>query len=251
MNKQILCKCHGGSSLYGLFIEGKSDIDERGIFLHSDPNFIIGLGRYEHEQNRSEDQDVEYKEYRAALGLIKSGNTQMLELLNNDKWLEIHPIWRQTQEKKHELFDSERIFKCLSGFAMSERRNAFEKNGRIGEKRKEAIDKYGFSPKNVVHYLRLTYTGEYFFENGIYITNLEEVNKSFRDFLMDIKVNPQSFTRDGLIGMCEIQDNRMKKAFDSRRETFKFNDKVANQLILNAYLPVLKGLTNPLMSFNV
>jgi predicted nucleotidyltransferase len=248
--KQILCKCHGGSRLYSLETP-QSDIDERGIFLHSDPNFIIGLGRYEHEQNRSEDQDVEYKEYRAALGLIKSGNTQMLELLNNDKWLEIHPIWRRTQEKKHELFDSERIFKCLSGFAMSERRNAFEKNGRIGEKRKEAIDKYGFSPKNVVHYLRLVYTGDYFFSKGLYITNIKEVNEFFWCLLMDIKTSPQSYSREHLIKTCELYDESMKKAFDSRRETFKFNDKVANQLILNAYLPVLKGLTNPLMSFNV
>ena len=114
---------------------------------------------------------------------------------------------------------------------------------KLAKKRKEAIDKYGFSPKNVVHYLRLTYTGEYFFENGVYITNLEEVNKSFRDFLMDIKVNPESFKREALIGMCDIQDKRMKKAFDSRRETFRFNENIANQLILDAYLPVLKELT--------
>lgn len=250
MNKRILCRCHGGSRLYNLDTP-QSDIDERGIFLHSDPNYIIGFGRYEHEQNRSEGQDIEYKEYRAALGLIKSGNTQALELLNNEKWLEIHPIWRRTQEKKHELLDSERIFKCLSGFAMSEKRNAFEKTGKLGEKRKEAIDKYGFSPKNVVHYLRLTYTGEYFFENNIYITNLKEVNKTFCEILLDIKVNPESFKREALIGMCEVQDKRMKAAFDARRETFKFSEDAANQLILEAYLPVLKKLTNPLMSFNV
>ena len=68
---------------------------------------------------------------------------------------------------------------------------------------------------------------------------------------MDIKVNPESFTRDSLIKFCGIYDDNMKYAFDNRRETFKFNDNVANQLILDAYLPVLKGLTNPLASFKV
>ena len=235
---KILCKCIGGSRLYNLETP-QSDYDERGVFLHSDLNFILGLGRYEHEQNRSEGKDVEYKEYRAALGLIKSGNTQMLELLNNDNWLEIDPIWRQTQEKKNELLDSERIFKCLSGFSMSERRNAFEASGRVGEKRKESIKEFGFSPKNVVHFLRLCYTGEVFFDSGVYITNIKAANEKVWELLMSIKTNPKSHKREELYSLCELFDSRMKISFDRRKHNYKFNDSVANRLILEAYYPVL------------
>lgn len=232
----IICKCLGGSHLYGLNCES-SDIDERGVFLHSDLNYILGLGRYEHEQNHSEGQDVEYKEYRAALGLIKSGNTQMLELLNNDNWIEISPIWRRTQENKNQLLDSDRIFKCLSGFSMSERRNAFEYSGRIGEKRKKAIEEFGFSPKNVVHFLRLCYTGEVFFNTGVYITRIKERDVYLWEYLMQIKTKPKSFKANDLYNLCETFDSRMKFAFDNRRINYKFDDNVANKLILEAYYP--------------
>ena len=219
----------------------QSDKDERGCFLHNDIHNVIGLGRFEHQESRAGGEDVEFKEFRAALGLIRNGNTQMLELLHNENWLEITPLWQKVQQNKEKLLDSNKIFKCLSGFAQSEIRAAFgETTGRIsGPVRKAALEKYGFSPKNVVHTLRLLYTGIMFFEMNQYLVNFDNW-PAFREFLMEIKTVPQKFNAASLKKLCLEYDANMKSAFNNRTKTNQFDENFADSLILEAYLPILK-----------
>lgn len=240
-NKTIICRAYGGSRLYNLFIEGVSDFDERGVFLHNDIHNVIGLGRFEHQESRAGGEDVEFKEFRAALTLIRNGNTQMLELLHNQNWLEITPLWQKVQANRAKLLDSIKIFKCLSGFAQSEIRAAFgETTGRIsGPVRKAALEKYGFSPKNVVHALRLLYTGIIFFDTGQYLVNLDNWS-AFREHLMEVKTNPHKLSAENLKKLCLEYDADMKQAFDNRKLDFKFDEGFADSLILEAYLPILR-----------
>ncbi len=240
---KIIANCLGGSHLYGLNTIN-SDLDYRYIFLNTDISEIIGLNRHEHQTGQVENQvikdinDSSGWEIRRALNLLKKGNTQILELLFNDNWLEITKEWRIVQENKYKLLDSEQIYKSLKGYIFSERKLANgERTGKLGGQRKENIDKYGYSPKNFVQLIRLCWAGSIFFSQDWFHASVFE--KTFADQLIDIKLNPQKWNKKDLNDICNNQENTLNKSFDNRKNNYKFDDKIANNLILEIYLPYL------------
>ncbi len=58
-----LAKWLGGSKMYGMSTS-QSDIDEREIFIHTDPKYIVGLNRFDQQVINDDKQDVARHEVR-------------------------------------------------------------------------------------------------------------------------------------------------------------------------------------------
>jgi predicted nucleotidyltransferase len=239
---KIICKMQGGSHSYGLNTP-TSDIDIRGVFLNDDVDTIIGLGRYEHQDLKTVELDSFYWEFRHFLNLLRKGNTQALELLFNNKWISLDYEFSQVIARRNQLIDTAQMFKSLKGYIYSERRLANgERTGKLGSKRKAAIDLYDFSPKNVVQLLRLSWAGTQFFKTGEFPVNIADVDPVFCNELLDIKLNPQNYDKAQLMAKVDQFELMLNQAFDSvtTDQYLKFDYQLANKLILEAYLPVLQ-----------
>lgn len=237
----ILCKCLGGSHMYGLNTP-QSDEDIRGVYALSDFSDIAGMtcNNNFHYQDKADGKDVEYKEFRDCLKLLKNGNTQMIELLYNQNWIQISDFWCKVQNNRHNLIDPEKLYKSLLGYAAGEIKLANgERTGKLGSKRKQAIEKYGFSPKNFCNLFRLLLCGGTFFQTGIYPLNAQKYELgSSHNFLAKVKNSPESFTKEDLNRAYYILEDYMKASYESPARIIKgyqFKDSIANQLIEELY----------------
>lgn len=242
---QTICKMLGGSHSYGLQTPS-SDIDHRGVYLHTNPAHILGLscnvGEHEHIVIQDATQDVSYKEFRKALRLLREANTEMVELLYNDNWIEINPTWEFVMKNRGQLVDSEKLHKCLKGYMQGELKLANgERTGKLGGKRKEAIDKYGFSPKNFVQLFRLAWAGDYYFTHGVFPVNVERHSPHLHNLLMEIKTTPEANSVEALNELAAAAEKNLDASFTNRKFTTTFNEDFANHLCLEVYGPVIKG----------
>lgn len=242
---QTICKMLGGSHSYGLQTPS-SDIDHRGVYLHTNPDHILGLscnvGEHEHIVIQDATQDVSYKEFRKALRLLREANTEMVELLYNENWIELHPCWERVIQNRNQLVDSEKLYKCLKGYMQGELRLANgERTGKLGGKRKEAIDKYGYSPKNFVQLFRLAWAGCEYFQTGVFPVKVSDVNKSFSDYLVSLKTEPQKHEVKILNGHAAFWESHIQICFEKRKVTTTFNEKLANELCYIFYGNILNS----------
>jgi hypothetical protein len=234
----------GGSHSYGLQTPA-SDLDWRGVFINTDVATVVGLDKHEHQQKQDETADEVYTEFRNALKLLRSGNTQMVELLYADRedFSFISENWLLVQGYRKRLLSSETLFKCLRGYMQGELRLANgERTGKLGGKRKEALDKYGFSPKNFVQLFRLSWAGKIYFQKGYFPVNVAKENNAYRDFLLDIKVNPSNYDVATLNEIAAKSEASLVKAFEHREVNTKFDEELANNLCLDLYFSVMKRL---------
>ena len=191
--KQI-CRIVAGSRLYGIDTP-ESDLDTRGVFLNTDPADILGLSR--REVLKSDSEDTLFIEFRHYLGHLRKTNTSALELLFAEGFELITDEFRTVRENRNRLVDSDRLFHSLIGYIHNERRLANgERTGELGGKRKAQVEKYGFSPKNFSHLLRLAYCGEHFYKTSVYPVSLTDFE--FRDIVFSVKTEPHRYTRDEL-----------------------------------------------------
>lgn len=237
---KLLCKYLGGSHSYGLATPA-SDLDERYLFIHENPSKIFGLDRHDHQQRQNESEDSFGWELRHFLNLLRNGNTMCLEMLFNDNFLETTDEFKRIQEHKTELIDSHRLFKCLMGYCNSERDFVTGKRtGKLGGKRKTTIDKYGYSYKNLVQFLRLCLCGKSFFQTGNFPVNIRTVPEG--DFLYSIKSNPESCDLNKSIELMSQYETDLKRAYDSIKVVYSYNESVANKLCYELYMPILKSV---------
>lgn len=239
---RLLCKTLGGSHSYGLDTP-QSDTDYRGIFINTDVSSTIGLGKEAHQIKQDGLVDESYTEFRNAMKLLRSANTQMIELLFNENWLEISPEWKRVIGCRQSLIDSEKLFSCLRGYMQGELKLANgERTGKLGGKRKEAIDTYGFSPKNFVQLFRLAWAGSIYFTKGYFPVDVKKEDPAWAASLLDIKTNPKNYTRSGLNAEFQIWEQQLQKSFEARKINTTFNENLANQLCLEIYAPIINNL---------
>lgn len=236
---KLICQIISGSKLYGLETP-ESDTDTRGVFLNTDPSDILGLNR--NEIIKEENQDFLLFELRHFLRGLKKTNTQMVEILFADQqnFSIIEPEFIKIQQNRTRLIESKVLFKSLLGYIQNEKRLANgERTGNLGSKRKNNIEKYGFSPKNFSHLFRLAHCGSKFFETGHYPVNISKHDPQFRNFLFSIKTEPEKYNKDYLNILTQKAIDKLKFSFDKRKEDFHFDDEFANKLCLEFYLPFL------------
>ncbi len=233
----IICEYLGGSNSYGLATP-TSDVDIRGIYTHTDFKKIIGLEKNDHFQ--IEGEDSKYREFRSALQLLRVGNSEMVEHLFQQDWRKINVVWLKVQKNREKLIDSQKFFSVLRGYAQGELRLANgERTGQLGSKRKNSIEKFGFSPKNFVQLYRLYWAGSIFFEKGYFPVNVMKENREFGEWLLKLKTQPEKFTKEQLNETARVHEELLTNAFNQRSFDYKFDDEVANDLICYVYAPVI------------
>ena len=227
--------------MYGLETH-ESDTDIRGVFLNTDPADIIGLGRS--DVLKAEGDDTVLFELRHFLKSLSKTNTQAVELLFAEEYLEIEPEFEKIRENRLRLIDSKRLFSSLKGYIGNERRLANgERTGNLGSKRKQQIEKYGFSPKNFSHLFRLAYCGSAFFRTSFYPVKISRMDSGMHEFIFSVKTEPWKYTKEYLNTMADKALLRLESDFNARQEEFFFDIDFANQICLESYLPFLQGGT--------
>lgn len=244
-NREILCLAKGGSHAYGLETP-TSDVDWRGVFVNTDVSYLVGLKRDEILVEQNDEKDLVMTEFRHALRLLRGANTQMIELLFS-RFVSPNEIlndsWWLTQYYRDRLVNSEKLFSSLRGYMQGELKLANgERTGKLGGKRKEAIDKFGFSPKNFVQLFRLAWAGKIYFEKNYFPVNVKREDYEFSEYLLNIKTNPSSFNKEQLNQVAAEFEEKLKLAFENRETNNVFSDEVANLLCLKVYGPLINKL---------
>ena len=117
-----------------------------------------------------------------------------------------------------------------------------DRTGVLGSKRKASLDKYGYSYKNAVQLFRLAWAGTYFFKFGIFPVKVSRFDEGFHHFLMNRKLYPASHTRDEIEEDSIKLEQALDKSYNERTSNFKFDDDLANNLLLKVYGPVVEDL---------
>lgn len=229
----------GGSHMYNLNTD-KSDIDQRGLFLHEDVDAIIGLKRFDQETRNNKEEDVHNVELRYFLAQLSKGTLNYLEPLWNPSKVTAQDdvLWQAILKNKLELFPTELIGKKLFGFLNSQFQDTFDdlKKSDATSNRGENIAKYGYNPKSAMHTLRLAETGFVLFKTGIY--RVEPF--SLRRECMKLKTHPEKFKPGEVRRMMENAQKSFEYARANTSIEFRtFNRDLANQIILDAYAPLI------------
>jgi hypothetical protein len=234
---KTICRIVAGSRLYGLETPD-SDTDTRGVFLNTHHADILGLSR--REVIKSESEDTLLIEFRHYLGHLRNTNTSAIELLFAEGFDILEEEFRVVRENRLNLIDSDRLFVSLMGYIEGERRLANgERTGQLGGKRKAQIDRYGFSPKNFSHLLRLAHCGEVFFRTSFYPVCLK--GDPMREMIFSVKTEPHLYSRERLNLMSDAAVDRMKDAYENKKDGLEFDLALANRLCLDFHLPLLQG----------
>lgn len=240
-NITFLYKCLGGSHSYGLNTKN-SDIDYRGVFIPQNLSYILGVNKIEYVEhiNKEKGHDEFYSELKHFLNLLKKGSTQSLEMLFNKNFVYKNEMWDLITQERENLLDSTQIFKTLKGYAFRERRffNG-ERTGNLGSKRKEAIERYGYSYKNAVQLLRLYWSGKIFFETGEFPVKVSDVDTATHDLLMDIKTNPEAFSVKTLTPLIDFFEKELENAYTTRKKTYVLDRDKINEICIKIYKQVI------------
>jgi predicted nucleotidyltransferase len=243
MKTKTLCKILGGSHLYHLNTP-ESDIDERGVFMHLDPKFIVGTKRFDEErrQPKDTDEDVVLKELSHYCSLLAKSNSEALELLfcNESEFTFLSNEFRLFRENARFFIDSEKLFRCLRGYMKGERRlmNG-ERKGQIGGKRYAKLQEVGYSPKNAVQLIRLANVGIHFFRMGEFIVDTRQFPDDLHESLFEVKTKPENFSKDEINRIVDVFEAELVTSFETRRVDFIFDEDKLNDLLLEIYLPIL------------
>mgnify|MGYP003641079074 CR=1 FL=1 len=238
----FLIKYVGGSHLYGLNTP-ESDIDYRGVYLHSDMAKIL---RFDVEDNVSETQedgdDYAYYELNRYMQLLRKTNTQSVETLfvKPSETIEDSRQFAFIREQRYSLIDTEKLISSAKGYTMSETRLALgERAGRMGGKRRGQLELYGFSPKNVCQIIRIVAATEHFMKEKWYPLNLDaEGLTRDHELAFQIKTRPWMFGKGDIKRICEEFEKRVLKIEDTLK--LSFNQDVAVELMREAYEPYFK-----------
>jgi len=234
-NAKMICSLIGGSTLYGLNNES-SDVDYRGVFVATDKKFLSGLLTVDSIVTDGE-IDSTYHEISRFIQLTRKSNTQVMEILfAPEEYFEyIDPIFDKVRANKFSLIDTDVLKSSLRGYVHSEYRLATgERTGRLGGKRKNALELHGFSPKNFVQILRLCRVGQIFFESGEYMVRVSDFDQDFHNLLMDIKNYPIKYDCEQLKAMVDEEFKKLNNIIDNSKVSFKFDIDLAADIILES-----------------
>ena len=178
----------GGSYSYGMNIEGKSDIDIRGVALNSKEEILL-LQNF--GQIVDENTDTTIYSFNKMVNLLCKANPNVMEQLglNTEHYLYIHPIG-QVLLNNSKLFLSKRAVYSFAGYAKEQLKKMDNKSSRsfgedytgIGRRNRYAAahNKLG---KYMAHLIRLYYMCFDILENQKIITYRDKEH----DLLMNIR----------------------------------------------------------------
>lgn len=232
---KLLCSLIGGSTLYGLNTKD-SDVDHRGLFVSTGKTYLAGFDNIESIVQTGEVDSTYYELFRF-LSLLRKSNTQVLEILfAPDDMIQVtSSVFEELRTHRYRLINTEVLKSSLKGYVFSEIRLATgARSGQLGSKRKAAVERYGFSPKNFCQILRLCQVGIEFFKEGRYMVNVKEFNPEFHELLMSIKTCPEDYTCVQLEKMVDEKFKDLEKTMDTSNIRFDFDVDLASEILLDA-----------------
>lgn len=200
----VLLQWIGGSKLYGLDTPD-SDTDQRSIVVKDSVLHNIGVrGKPSSKHIDNETEDIIKRDVIHFVKLLTKGNPEVVEVLfiPENRFLKKHSLMDWFLCQPNAFFDTDAYYNALSGYMKHEYKVAFglARQGKMGDKRKKLVKKYGFSPKNLVQALRLCKHGVDFFNSGTMDVCMEQTKSSieFKDMLREIKIKPEKFNDEYL-----------------------------------------------------
>lgn len=137
---KTLFRCRFGSHLYGTNTPF-SDYDEKGVFLESLENIVLGRSSKTKRQttsndrvrNQAGDEDYEYKELRSFLKEAMDGQTYALDMLfcNSENTLETSSEWQFIQSNRSKLVSKN--VKPFIGYCRQQAGKYGLKGSRLGD----------------------------------------------------------------------------------------------------------------------
>lgn len=242
-NVKTICELNMGSRLYHLDTP-TSDFDKRSLFINLDADYILGTRRFDEarKQNSVLKLDVVAKEISHWVRMLHQANTEALEMLfaPRSEFTIYEPEFDSFRQSATEFLDSKKLFNALRGYMVSEHALATgRRTGKLGSSRADALAKYKYSPKNVVQILRLSEVGCVFFKTGKFVVDCREFDDRFYKLLYRIKTNPSSYSLAEFEQDYVNAESHLVSSFEARKNTYYFNEQLANRLLLKSYFPPL------------
>lgn len=192
-DKVLLYKSKIGSRLYGTHSEN-SDRDFLSVCAPKDPLKIFCISSSWDKGKEKNDGEVDEKLYdiRRFVSMALSGQTMVLESLfaDSDDVEYVDPVFELMRtNRKLFLWSKMSIVGPALGYAQNEYRMAIgETTGKLGEKRKEDLKRFGYSPKSFHHCLRVMKQALYALETGEFSPYpFDHGGKYWKGFLLDVK----------------------------------------------------------------
>lgn len=162
--KNLILKVYGGSIAYGLNSED-SDIDIRGVCI-APIDYYLGLHRFENQEStriRSDGKEEDVVIYNLNkfidLAAVKC-NPNIIEMLFVEK---NHILFKNQIGEDllsiRDKFLSKKAYYSFGGYAYSQLMKIKNRTYPNSDKRRQDIEKYGFSLKHAVHLVRLLKMG--------------------------------------------------------------------------------------------
>lgn len=247
---QFLAKFVRGSHLYGLNTP-QSDLDYGGLYAATTVRDVLGFARDTRAKRTiattKEDCELDeaYYELRHFVNLLERTNTQVIEALfaPDSMVLLTTPVFDRMRKHRMRLIDTQNLAKSLHGYLQAEQRLVFgEVTGKLGGKRQQAVATYGFSPKNAVQYIRLAYCGTRMLMFGEYPVDLKSDNPQLWKKLMELKTQPENFTKEKVAEHMLVYSAAFETADRFPQVKLQFDNELADDLLLETYLPHLNKL---------
>ena len=247
---KLLCQYLGGSHAAELNTP-ESDIDLRGCYLSTNLGKIMGLndGRKGTGAPITSDPDcadVAYYELRHFIDMLKTGNSNAMELMFNPVWNVRSPVFINIQKKKHHLIEPASVYRSTRGYAHSEYELAIgSRTGKLGGKRHAALAKHGFSPKNFANLFKILTAARIFFETGNYPVSLKESEPFIHMLLREIREHPERFTKQMLIDKYQELLQQFETAWQDNlieiTQQYCYDPEIAAEVVAQAYLPMIQA----------
>lgn len=235
-----LFNCVVGSTAYNL-TTATSDKDYRRVVTPTDMSYFFGLDNFDvgNVVTTKENDNVDYS-LKKFVNLAMKCNTVMLEMLfaPEDCMLEVHPLFKQYFVDNRFKFLSKNLYHVVKGYAHAEYRRALgETTGTLGTRRKEDLEKLGYSPKNASHCLRLLLSAEHALLDGDFPVRWDGQVKKL---LMNVKLgvlNVDYFKNFFDVGMASLEAAKIKSNLPEEIDREYFN-----KLLTDFYLEFFRFL---------
>lgn len=167
-----ILKGYRGSIAHGTFEESttKDDKDIMGVYVPPE-EVTFGIENMEtiermleerHSQKRVSVWDIVYYSLPKYLRLIRKQNPNVISLLWNEEeyYIKRTALGNRLIENRQKLLSKD-CYKSFCGYARSQlhRMTHVGPTGRLGQKRKELIERFGYDVKNASHLIRLLKMG--------------------------------------------------------------------------------------------
>lgn len=177
LGKWNILHAYRGSIAHGMYIP-KSDplsIDDKDTMGICVPprDYFTGTKTFAKrgtKEIKRDEWDIIIYEIRKAISLLSKGNPNMLSLLwvSPQYYINVSKAGQLLIDSR-DIFSGRHVYKSFAGYASGQLKRMTKGNrqGHMGEKRKELIKQFGYDTKNAAHLMRLLRMGIEFLSTGV------------------------------------------------------------------------------------